>query len=34
MKYKFKVKYTKYFRFIISIKRIEVEPKKVKAIHN
>ena len=33
-KYKFKVKYIKYFRFIISIKEIEVNFKKVKVIYN
>ena len=33
-KYKFGVKYIKYFRFIITIKGIEVNTKKVKAIYN
>ena len=33
-KYKFGVKYIKYFRFIISIKGIEVDFKKVKVICN
>ena len=33
-KYKFRVKYIKYFRFIISTKEIEVDFKKVKIIYN
>ena len=33
-KYKFRVKHIKYFRFIISLKGIKVNSKKVKAISN
>jgi len=33
-KYKFRVKRIKYLRFIVSIDRIKVNPKKVNAIHN
>jgi len=33
-KYKFGVKRTKYLRFIVSINRIEVDPKKVDVIRN
>ena len=33
-KYEFRVKYIKYFGFIVTIKGIKVNPKKVKIIYN